>query len=75
MQHKIEKAFALFNTYEGLHELTEEEVNKLSDLTYLFFANLIESDAADLYGALVRAIFNMGYEAGQKAGVSHAETE
>ena len=75
MQDKIEKAMILFNQYQDLRDLTDEEANNLCDLTYLFFANLIDDTQSDLYGAMIRAVFNMGYESGQKTGGANAESE
>lgn len=64
----IEESAALLSHYDTLHDLTEEEAEKLSDLTYLFFASLYPTEAgAALLAAMTRAIFNFGYECGRKS--------
>ncbi len=64
----FEKLEAIFLHYVNYRKLTEEEFSQLSDLIYIPFAVLdLDLKDTEIPARMVQAIFNLGYECGQKS--------
>ena len=63
----IDKMYETLTHYEGMHELTEEEQKTVAVMSMMFYPADKDNVERSMYVVMVRALFNCGYEAGQKA--------